>query len=118
MPAVILVYVLHITQLDRGCIIGFTQLHTTHHHTNNRNVMEVVDEHHEPQPNSYRLPPHIKQGGLPTYAISGLAQFSLQMQRNFWHSARDGRYNGVRFAYTILTALVVGLLWWNQGNKR
>lgn len=83
--------------------------------------MEVVNEHHDPRPSTYKLPTLGQPGKgcvLPRYAVAPFAQFALQLRRNVLHSVRDGPYIGVRFAYTVWTAILLGLLWWNQANKR
>lgn len=117
------VWVIELTTYDiimkqyRPCCTSQYHLFNAHPHSN---IMEVINEHHDPRPSTYKLPSlgTPGKGALPKYAVPQFAQFTLQMRRNVLHSVRDGSYNGVRFAYTVLTALILGLLWWNQANKR
>ncbi|ONK80619.1 uncharacterized protein A4U43_C01F19860 [Asparagus officinalis] len=64
-------------------------------------------------------PPGTKDLYFPTqYSQSTFGQFKACLWKQWWTYWRSPDYNLVRFFFTLVTALLLGTIFWNVGHKR
>lgn len=56
---------------------------------------------------------------FPTkYSQSTIEQFKACLWKQWWTYWRSPDYNLVRFFFTLVTAILLGTIFWNVGHKR